>query len=210
MAAARRSYPALAVTCALVLAGCGRDAGTAPGADAAGGAKGGMAELAPGAMTGGAAGVASGEAAVDGDGAARAAAVRTRAESLPKVEGRWRHGDADSAFVARFDDGELRYLEERVEGPGGPRENRYFFAGGELWYYAGEQPAGGASGGGPGAMAGRVRVVAEFRGTEVVRGVSREHHGEKKLSPAVLEVIRRHAQALAGAAQDEWSALQAR
>lgn len=144
------------------------------------------------------------------DGEARARAAREAAANWPKVDGRWTQRDVDSKFVAHFDGGQLRYLVEEPASPeaGGGR-NEYWFDAGELYYYAGEKPS--AYGGtGPGALPQRVPVVAEFRGAEVVRAISREHYGEKKLDDDTVAALRRHAAALAGAAQDEWSARNAR
>ncbi len=141
--------------------------------------------------------------------AERAERIRASAAQWPKVEGRWTRGDADSRYVAHFEAGELRYLEENLSmGDYGTRLNRYFYEGGALFYYAGEKSSDVPGSTGPNGLPTVVPVVAEFRGPEVVRAVGREHFGEKKLDPAIVEGIRRHAAVLAGAAQDEWSAQQ--
>ena len=139
--------------------------------------------------------------------AERAAQIRASAAQWPKVEGRWTRGDTDSRYVAYFDGGELRYLEENMSmGDYGSRQNRYFYEGGALFYYAGEKSSDVPGSTGPGGLPPVVPVVAEFRGPEVVRAVAREHFGEKKLDATIVEGIRRHGAVLAGAAQDEWSA----
>lgn len=201
---------AIALCGTLLLAACGRgderaggtppDGGTAPaGATGATGATGGTGVAAPAA-----------KATTTPTGEARARAVRDAAAGWPKVEGRWTRGDADSRYVAYFDGGQLRYLVEDLSlGERGTRRQEYWFDAGELWYYAGEKPS--AYGGtGPGALPPSVPIVAEFRGAEVVRAISREHYGEKKLDDDALRDIRAHAAALAGAAQDEWSAVNAK
>jgi hypothetical protein len=137
----------------------------------------------------------------------RAASIRDSAAQWPKVEGRWTRGDSDSRYVAYFDGGELRYLEEDLSmGDYGSRRNRYFYEDGALFYYAGEKSSDVPGSSGPGGLPPVVPVVAEFRGPEVVRAVAREHFGEKKLDDAIVAGIRGHAATLAGAAQDEWSA----
>jgi hypothetical protein len=137
----------------------------------------------------------------------RARAIRDASAQWPKVEGQWRHGTADSSYVAYFDGGQLRYLEERAKG-GGTRTNRYFFDGGALFFYDGEKVSSVPGGEGPGMLPPTVAVVAEFRGGETVRAVAREHYGEKKLDDATIAAVRAQGAALAGAAQDEWSARQ--
>lgn len=143
-------------------------------------------------------------------GETRAREIRAASAQWPKVEGRWTHGDTDSRYVAYFDGGRLRYLEEEMNAgaAGGRRANRYWFDDGALFYYDGEKPSSVPGGDGPGMLPPNVAVVAEFRGADVVRAVAREHYGEKKLDDATIAGIRRHAAALAGAAQDEWSARQ--
>jgi hypothetical protein len=203
----------------IVLAACGRGGGDASSAGTGAG-EGATAAASGAGAPGAAAGAPPSGAAANGggglrpatspanapDGEARARAARDAASGWPKVEGRWTRGDTDSRYVAHFDGGQLRYLlEEMSLGDRGSRRNEYWFNGGELYYYVGEKPS--AYGGtGPGALPPTVPVVAEFRGAEVVRAISREHYGEKKLDDEALAGIRRHAAALAGAAQDEWSA----
>jgi hypothetical protein len=196
---------AIALCGTVLLAACGRGGDQAGGAPAAGAASttGGTA-----AAGGDAAARATTSAAPTGE--ARARAIRDAAAAWPKVEGRWTRGAADSRYVAYFDGGELRYLvEDATLGDGGTRRQQYWFDAGELWYYVGEKPS--AYGGtGPGALPPSVPIVAEFRGAEVVRAVSREHYGEKKLDDEAVRGIRAQAAALAGAAQDEWSAVNAK
>jgi hypothetical protein len=188
------------------LSGCERKAGT-DAVPPAGGASGAAAPTTPSAAS--AAGGAGAAAAASAPASERADVIRTSAAQWPKVEGRWTRGDSDSRYVAYFDGGELRYLEENLSmGDYGSRQNRYFYEGGALFYYAGEKSSDVPGSTGPGGLPPVVPVVAEFRGPEVVRGVAREHFGEKKLDPAIVEGIRRHAAVLAGAAQDEWSAQQ--
>lgn len=192
------------------LAGCERRAepGTAPTGSAAAADVAAAGAPATSPATAGAA-AATASAAAEVPAAERAEIVRASAAQWPKVEGRWTRGDTDSRYVAYFDGGELRYLEEDMSmGDYGSRRNRYFYDGGALFYYAGEKSSDVPGSTGPGGLPPVVPVVAEFRGPEVVRAVAREHFGEKKLDAAIVEGIRRHSAALAGAAQDEWSAQQ--
>lgn len=196
-----------------MLAGCERPAepGAAP---AAGGAATAGKDAAAAAATSASAPDAPDAAASStGDASApaadRADSIRASAAQWPKVEGRWTRGDTDSRYVAYFDGGELRYLEENMSmGDYGSRQNRYFYEDGALFYYVGEKSSDVPGSTGPGGLPPVVPVVAEFRGPEVVRAVAREHFGEKKLDAALVEGIRRHGAVLAGAAQDEWSAQQ--
>jgi hypothetical protein len=201
------------------LAGCERKAepGAAPAAGSAAPASGATTagEGAPAAATtsaaapGATAAAASTGADTSAPAADRADSIRASAAQWPKVEGRWTRGDTDSRYVAYFDGGELRYLEENMSmGDYGSRQNRYFYEDGALFYYVGEKSSDVPGSTGPGGLPPVVPVVAEFRGPEVVRGVAREHFGEKKLDAAIVEGIRRHGAVLAGAAQDEWSAQQ--
>jgi hypothetical protein len=194
------------------LSGCERKAGPEAVAPARGAAvaDGAAADPAAPATTAAASAEGAGPAAApSAPGAERADVIRASAAQWPKVEGRWTRGDADSRYVAYFDGGELRYLEENMSmGDYGSRQNRYYYEGGALFYYAGEKSSDVPGSTGPGGLPPVVPVVAEFRGPDVVRGVAREHFGEKKLEPAIVDGIRRHAATLAGAAQDEWSAQQ--
>jgi hypothetical protein len=192
------------------LSGCERKAGT-DAVPPAGGAPRAAADAPVPAATAAAASGALGSAAAaaTAPAAERAALIRASAAQWPKVEGRWTRGDSDSRYVAYFDGGELRYLEESLSmGDYGSRQNRYFYEGGALFYYAGEKSSDVPGSTGPGGLPPVVPVIAEFRGPDVVRGVAREHFGEKKLEPMIVEGIRRHSAVLAGAAQDEWSARQ--
>lgn len=158
------------------------------------------------------AGAAATAAATSGSAASETAAERAEriaaaAAQWPKVEGRWTRGDTDSRYTAYFDGERLRYLDEQMGmGDYGSRHHRYWFDDGALFYYEGEKSSDVPGGTKPGMLPPVVPVVAEFRGGEVVRAVAREHYGEKKLDDATVAGIRNHAAALAGAAQDEWSA----
>jgi hypothetical protein len=203
---------AAAMTAVLLLAACQRTAeppadGARAGPPAAG------TETAPASGAAGAGVAAGGSAAATSEsgagatGAERADRITAAAAQWPKVEGRWTRGDTDSRYTAYFDGERLRYLDERMGmGDYGSRRHRYWFDDGALFYYEGEKSSDVPGGTKPGMLPPVVPVVAEFRGGEVVRAVAREHYGEKKLDDATVAGIRNHAAALAGAAQDEWSA----
>jgi hypothetical protein len=125
------------------------------------------------------------------------------AAGVASVEGRWASGDTESRYVAHFEGGVLRRLEEEQQVGGTRRVQRYWYEDGALARYEGVQPSTlpDASG-----AATAVPVAVELRGADVIRAVAREHSGAKKLDDATIDRIRRHAAALAGAAQDEWSA----
>jgi hypothetical protein len=169
---------AAVLACALAAAGCGRQ--TPPPAQA---------PAAP----------ATPAPAAAADGAARARALSAASAGWPTVAGRWGEDGRDASYVARLAGAEPRYVEET--GPGGVA--RYWFEGGTLFYYEGERPAAALPGAAPGGPPANVPVVVELAGGRVVRAVSHEHYGEKTLEPATVERIRRHAQALYGAARDE-------
>lgn len=190
-----------AVLGGVALQGCGRSA-DAPAASAAP-----SAATAPAATT--ATGAPGAAPATEAPASAekRAEAIREASAQWPKVAGRWTRGDTDSKYVAWFDGDRLAYLEEDMnQGDYGRKQQRYWFDDGALFYYTGEGPSALPGGTAPGSLPPNVPVVAEFRGAQVVRAVSREHFGEQKLDPMLVEGIQRHAAALAGAAQDEWSA----
>jgi hypothetical protein len=197
------------VASAALIAGCQRSPAGGEGAPAgATPAAGSMAPATP--TTAATPGGSPAVALVSRSGEARAREIRAASAQWPKVEGRWTRGDTDSRYVAYFDGGRLRYLEEETNAgkTGARRANRYWFDDGSLFYYDGEKPSSVPGGDGPGMLPPNVAVVAEFRGADVVRAVAREHYGEKKLDDTTIAGIRRHAAALAGAAQDEWSARQ--
>lgn len=202
----RATRLAVLVALACALAGCQRSpegakpAATGAGAPAA--PSGSPATAAPSSAPNSA---SSGTTAAIGD--VRARDIRDAAAQWPKVEGRWKHGAADSSYVAYFDGGQLRYLEEHATA-NGAGTNRYYFDGGSLFLFEGAKPSSVPGGEGPGMLPPTVAVFAEFRGNEVIRAVAREHYGEKKLDDAAIAALRAQAAALAGAAQDEWSARQ--
>lgn len=201
---------ALAGTLAGALAACGRGPAST---NAAGDATTSATPSATSAATAPAGATPAPTSAPTVDAAARASAIRDASARWPKVEGRWTRGATDSSFVAWFDGGRLRYLEERATLRGGPPlVNRYWFDDAPvdraLFYFDGRKPSSVPGGDGPGQLPPTVAVVAEFRGAEVVRAVAREHYGEKKLDDAAIAEVRANAAALAGAAQDEWSAKQ--
>lgn len=151
-------------------------------------------------------------AAQPASGRERAEAIRVAADRYQKVEGRHARGDADTAYVAYFDGGELRLIEASTAmGDYGKREARYWFEGGQLFYHTGEMPSQSMAGGGREGLVPNVPVVAEFGpGGEVVRAIRIEHAGETKLDDVAVAGIRNVATALSQAATDEWSAAQAR
>jgi hypothetical protein len=147
-------------------------------------------------------------APVAADGTARAAALRAAAPGLTALHGRWDEDGSRSEYTAYFSAGRLGYLDERqrIAASPGSLRNEYFFDGGTLFYFSGEQPAADGYGGGPQALAATVPSLAEFRGAQVLRAVRKEHFGEVPLTPAAIDAIRRHAAALAGAAANERAA----
>lgn len=66
----------------------------------------------------------------------RAADIVVRLPTFERVDGSWQDGDAVSAISAYFQDGALRYLEERTTiGSAGSAANAYFFEQGALFYH---------------------------------------------------------------------------
>ena len=133
--------------------------------------------------------------------AARAQALEAAAPALEKLDGRWQRGEEPSSWVAYFERGQLRFLDERVAPPrGAPRRNRYYFENGRLFYYAGESPASEGLGGGGDARAPTVPVTAEYSGQRALAAVRIEHYGPVPLAPAEAAAILRQAGELASIA----------
>ncbi len=66
----------------------------------------------------------------------RAADIAARLPTLHRIDGSWQDGDAASAISAYFEDGVLRYLEERMTiGQYGSAVNAYYFEEGALFYH---------------------------------------------------------------------------
>jgi len=136
-------------------------------------------------------------------GAARAAALDAAASGYQQVAWQRELPTGRSACVGYFDHGALRLIAETTTGTA-RLTNRYYYENGALFYFAGELPA--ATGTGTIAVAPRIPVRAEFRGTITLAAVRVEHYGEVKLGLAEISDIRRRAAALARAAIAERTA----
>jgi hypothetical protein len=76
------------------------------------------------------------ETAVPDPQADAAAQLAARVDWLTQVEGRFEDPDGASRFVGFFDDGQLCFLIEQVDGVNSATINEYFFENGRLFYYA--------------------------------------------------------------------------
>lgn len=66
----------------------------------------------------------------------RAGDIAARLSTLRRIDGSWQDGDAASAISAYFEDGALRYVEERLTiGQYGSAANAYYFEEGALFYH---------------------------------------------------------------------------
>jgi hypothetical protein len=124
----------------------------------------------------------------------RAAAIRAAAPTFRSVEGHtpWRGLPAN--YRGYFDGHDLRYVEETVPIGAWPAlQNRYYFEGGALFYYAGENQA--ISGDPTGND--RSAVIMELDGSTVRRAVMVEGEHESPLDEIEVAAIRKRGAQLA-------------